>query len=71
VLDFKEKDEGATRFPLEIQIIEGTRVLGAYFWHMQTNLDEDMDNVEELGGMNSQPKTSQQLEIPPIFLLAL
>jgi hypothetical protein len=60
MLDYEEEDEGATRFPLEIQIAKGTRVLGACFWRTQTNLDEEMDDVEELGGMNSQPKTSQQ-----------
>jgi len=59
VLNFEEEDESATKSPLETRIIEGIKVLGSCFWHMQISLDEEMDDVKELGGMNSQPKTSQ------------
>jgi len=59
VLNFEEEDESATKSPLETRTIEGIKVLGSCFWHMQISLDEEMDDVKELGGMNSQPKTSQ------------
>jgi hypothetical protein len=35
------------------------------------NLDKEMDNVEEINGTSTQLETSQQLKIPPMFLLTL
>ncbi len=58
VLDLEEDDEGATTFPLEIRTLGGTKVPGMLYWCAPIDLDEDMENVEELGGTNTQPKTS-------------
>jgi hypothetical protein len=54
VLDFEEPYESVVRAPLEIQVARSTKVSRAHFWHASIDLNEEMDNVEEVGGMNTQ-----------------
>jgi len=53
-LDFEEAYEGVVRGPLEIQVARSTKVSRAHFWHASIDLNEEMDNVEEVGGTNTQ-----------------
>jgi hypothetical protein len=52
-----EEDESVCKFPLKTQIARTTRVLGAHRCTL-INLDEEMDDIEKLGGMNNQLETS-------------
>jgi hypothetical protein len=45
--------------------------LGTHFQHAPIELDEEMEDVEEINGMDTEPETSRQLEISPTLLLAL
>jgi hypothetical protein len=54
VLDFEEAYEGVVRAPLEIQVARSTKVARAHFWHASIDLNKEMDNVEKVGGTNTQ-----------------
>ncbi len=58
VLNSEEANEGVARAPLEIQVARGITVPRAHFWHALNDLDEEMDDVEEVDEINTQPKTS-------------
>jgi hypothetical protein len=55
----KEEDEGGLKFPLEPQIVRGTKLLKMCFQCTPINLNGEMEDMEEFGGMNVQPETSQ------------
>jgi hypothetical protein len=55
VLDSEEANEGVARAPLEIKVARSTKVSRAHFLHASIGLNEEMDNVEEIGGTNTQP----------------
>ncbi len=59
----KEEDEGDVNTPLETQAARGKRFLGMRSRQTPIDLDEEMEDIEEVGGMTTQPKTSHQLEI--------
>jgi hypothetical protein len=71
LLELDEEEEGATKLILEAQIAKTNRVWGGCFWHAPIDFDENMEDVEEIDGMNIQLETSRQLKISPTLLLAL
>ncbi len=47
------------------------KVLGVCSWCAPIDIDKEMEDMEEIGGMNTQLETSKQLEISPTLLLML
>jgi hypothetical protein len=48
---------------LEPQAIGNSRILGVCFWRAPIELNEELEDIEEVGGMSTQLETSRQLEI--------
>jgi hypothetical protein len=48
-----------------------SKVSRACFQCTPIDVDEEMEKVDEIGGMNTQSKTSKQPKISPMFLSAL
>ncbi len=47
------------RVPLETQAIGGTKILGAHFRFTPIDLDKEINDIEEVDGMNTQLETSR------------
>jgi hypothetical protein len=58
-LNSKKEDEGGLKFPPEPQIVRGTKVLEMCFQCAPIDLNGEMKDMEELGGMKIQLETSQ------------
>jgi hypothetical protein len=56
VPNFEEEDEGAPKTALKTQATWSNRVPKAHFWHTPIDLNEEVEDMEEVG------RTSIQLE---------
>jgi hypothetical protein len=61
----------AIRPALEPHAIGNGRIPKACFWHTPIEFNEEMEDIEEVSGMNTQPETSRQLEISLTLLPVL
>jgi hypothetical protein len=66
-----EEDEGVARLELKVQVARTSKIPRARFWHAPIDLDKEMEDVEEVGGTSTQPKSSQRLDILPTLLSML
>jgi hypothetical protein len=56
---------------LELQTIGNSKILRTRFLQAPIELNEEMEDIEEVGGMTNQPKTSRQQEISLTLLPVL
>jgi hypothetical protein len=59
VLESNEKEEGVAKPQLEAQVARTNKILGVCFQHAPIDVDEEMEDIEEIGGMNTQLETSR------------
>ncbi len=71
ILSKSNKEEGAASPLLKAQAIRTSKVLKAHFWHAPIDINEEMEDVKEIGGTSAQLKISKQLEISLMLLLTL
>ncbi len=70
ILESKE-EEGIVGPLLEVQAKRTKRVLNAHFWHTSIDIDEELEVVEEIGGMSTQLQTLKQSKISSTLLSEL
>lgn len=58
LLESNKEQETAIRPLLGIIIVGISKILGMHFWHAHVDVDEEMEDVKEIGGMNTQSETS-------------
>jgi hypothetical protein len=68
VPNFEKEDESVAKVPLKTQAIGGTKILGVHFRLTLIDLDKEINDIEEVDGMNTQLETSQQPKIPPTLM---
>ncbi len=71
IIKSDEEEEGTTKPQPEVQAGRTNRVLKAHFWHAPIDINEEMEDVEEIDGTNTQPKTLKQPKISLTLLLTL
>jgi hypothetical protein len=71
VPNFEKEDESVVKIPLETQAIGGTKILRARFRFTLIDLDKEINDIEEVDGMNTQLETSRQPKIPPTLMSTL
>jgi hypothetical protein len=67
-LELDKEMEGVAKPISETQVIGVPRMP---FQHATIELDEEMEDVEKIGGTSTQPKTSRQPKISPTLLPTL
>jgi hypothetical protein len=65
------KEEGDVKPLLKAQVTRTIKVIKAHFRHTPIDINEEMEDVKEIGGTSAQPETSKQLEISPMLLPTL
>jgi hypothetical protein len=55
--ELDKEDEGVIRLTPEAQAKGSSKVSRVHFWRAPINLDEDMEDVKEINGTNTQLKT--------------
>ncbi len=65
------KEEGSAIPLLKAQAIGTNKVPRAHFQHAPIDIDEEMEDVKEIGGTSAQLKTSKEPEISPMLLPTL
>lgn len=54
-----DEEEGAVAKPLPITlVVRISKVSGTHFWHTPIDVNEEMEDVKEINGMNTQLETS-------------
>jgi len=71
ILSESNREEGDVKPLLKAQATRTIKVIKAHFWHAPIDINEEMEDVKEIGGTSAQPETSKQLEISPMLLLTL
>jgi hypothetical protein len=70
-LDTHFTRRGTTKLQLEVQVGKTSRVSKTCFQHTPIGVDEEMEDIKEIDGTNTQLESSRQLEISLTLLPAL
>ncbi len=54
-----DEEEGSVARPLPITlVVRISKILGTHFWHAPIDVNEEMEDVKEINGMNTQLETT-------------